>query len=119
MPLLTAADITAMRATLNQSLPGTAVIYSRSYVSDSGGGGTMSFTAAGTVAARIAPLTALEEVTGDRLAPEANWVVTLPAETTISEDSQVVIGGGTFTVEAVRGPRSFELSRRVEVSKVV
>ena len=107
-----------MRGVLNQTLPGTAVIYSRSYTSDSGGGGTLGWTAAGTVSARLAPLTASEQVTGDRLAPEANWVLTLPANTSISEDSRVVVNGGTFEVETVRGPRSYELSRRVEVSKV-
>lgn len=119
MTLLTAADITNMRTVLDQSLPGTAVIYARSYTSDGGGGGTIGFTVSGTVSARIAPLTASEEVAGDRLAPEANWLLTLPANTSITADSQVVMGGGTFAVEAVHGPRSFEVSRRVEVSKVV
>ena len=119
MSLLTAADITAMRTTLNQSLGGTAVIQSRSYTSDSGGGGTLTWTNSGTVSARISPLTASEEVTGSRLAPEANWIVTLPANTSITEDSRIVMAGTTYEVEAIRGPRTWEVSRRVEVSEVV
>ena len=107
-----------MRGVLERSLPDTAVIHTRSYVSDGGGGGTLGYTAAGTVSARVAPLTGSEGVTAGRLSPDARWVVTLPAGTSVSEDSRIVISGTTYEVEAVRGPRSFELSRRVEVSEV-
>lgn len=118
MSLLSSGDLAAMRGVLAESLPETAVIQTRSYTSDGGGGGTLAYTAGGTVDARIAPLSGSEETIGERLSPNAQWVVTLPANTTVSEDSRIVISGTTYEVEAVRGPRSYELSRRVEVSEV-
>jgi HK97 gp10 family phage protein/SPP1 family predicted phage head-tail adaptor len=108
MSLLSAADLTSMRGVLNDSLPDSAVIQSRTYTSDSGGGGTATWTAGGTVACRIAPVSGDERAIGGRLSPDAKWIVTLPANTSVSEDQRLVISGTTYEVEAVRGPRSFE-----------
>jgi head-tail adaptor len=116
--LLSAGDLTAMRGVLDRSLPESCVIQGGTITSDSGGGGTLAWTNSGTVSCRVAPMRADEQVTGGRLSPDADWIITLPAETNISEESRIVTGGRTFEVDAVRSPRSFEVSCRVEVSEV-
>lgn len=115
--MLTPADITRMRATVEQALPGTAVIQSGTLTSDNGGGWTEAFTAAGTVACRVAPISGTEREIGGRISAEAEYIVTLPAETTVAPDDRIVVGAITYNVVAVRD-RDWELSRRVEVRKV-
>jgi head-tail adaptor len=115
--MLSTSDITNMRATLAQSLPGTAVIQAGTLTSDGGGGYSEAFSAAETVACRVAPLTGTEREVGGRVSSEAEYVITLPAETTVETDDRIVVGGITYNVVAVRD-RSWEISRRVEVRKV-
>jgi hypothetical protein len=47
--------------------------------------------------------------------PETEFIFTLPAETSITEDAQIVYSGGTYDVIAMPYPRSYEVSRRVQV----
>jgi len=112
--MLQDTEIAAMRATAAGSLPGTAVINSGTLVSDGGGGYAESFGAGGTVPCRIAPANAGEGEVGGRISSDAEWIITLPAETSVDTDDQIVSGGKTFTVVAIRGPRSYEVTRRVE-----
>lgn len=116
--MLTAAELDEMRETLEDSLPDTAVIQTSGWVSDGGGGGTTSWTAAGTVPCRVAPLSGEERVEGARVDPDAQYVFTFPWDASVTTDSQVVCSGGTFAVTAAREPRSWELSRRVEAKEI-
>ncbi len=117
--MLTASELTAMRAVVNTSLAGTAIIERGTLTSDSGGGYTEGWSSAGTVSCRIAPLGGMEDVTGSRISADADWMLTVPFDTSITENDRVVSAGGTFTVRAVRTPRTFELSRRAEVERIV
>jgi head-tail adaptor len=120
MSLLSDSDVESMRATMAESFPDTAVIKTPQVVGDSGGGGTTSWTAAGTVGCRIAAFgSGAERNIADRLAEEAEWIVSLPAETAITTSDRVTINNTDFNVIAMSAPRSWELSRRVEVSEVV
>lgn len=119
MTLLSDADLDGMRGVLNESLPDTAVIYASSYVSDGGGGGTTSWVAGGTVSCRVGPVSGDEAVFGDRISADAEWIVTLPAETSITTNSQIAVGSKVYRVEALRAPRSYEICRRVEVKEIV
>lgn len=116
--MLSTTDLTSMRAVAEQALPGTAVINSGTLTSDGGGGYSEAFTASGTVACRVAPVTGSERELGDRIAADAEYVITLPAETSVETDDRIVTGGVTYNVVAVRD-RSWEITRRVEVRKVV
>lgn len=107
-----------MRTVAEQALPGTAVIQSGTLASDGGGGWTETFTASGTVSCRVAPVTGVENEVGDRVAAESQYVITLPAETTVETDDRIVVAGVTYNVTAVRD-RSWEVTRRVEAEKVV
>jgi head-tail adaptor len=107
-----------MRATASEALPGTAIISSQTFASDGGGGGSLTWTAGGTVDCRIAPLNGSEGERAERIAADAEYIVTLPQGTSVTTNSQLAIGGGTFAVEAIRD-RSYEVTTRVEVSKIV
>lgn len=119
--MLTAGEIAEMRGIANQTLAGTAVIQGGTVVSDSGGGGTLTWANRGTVDCHISPILVRgerEDVEGGRIDQQADWIVTLPANTTISVKDRIVIDSTFYEVEAVRAPRTWELTRRVEVSQV-
>lgn len=114
--MLTDTELSGMRATALDSLPGTAVIQSQSFVSDGGGGGSQSWSASGTLACRIAPLTGDERETADRVAPYADYVITLPFDAGVDTGSRLLIDGDTYNVEAIRD-RSWQATTRVEATK--
>jgi len=120
--MLSAAELTRMRTIAQEALPGTAVVQNGTLVSDNGGGYTETFAprAGGTVSCRVAPITArggAEGVDGDRITPDAQYIITLPAETTVETDDRIVAGGIIYNVVAVRD-RSWEITRRVEAQKI-
>lgn len=108
-----------MRAVAAQALPGTAVIQTESFTDDGGGGGTLGWSAAGTVSCRIAPMTGSERDIADRVAEDAESVVTLPADTDIDASDRLLIDGRTYNVLHVRERDAWELTRRVEVGESV
>ena len=115
--MFTAAELTSMRATAAEALPGTAIIQSQGWVSDGGGAGTTTWTPAGTSDCRIAPVGGQggrEEEQGDRITAHAEFIVTLPSDITVTTDDRIVIGSATYNIEAIRD-RSWNLSTRVEV----
>lgn len=117
--MLTDAEIAAMRTTAGAALPGTAVIQTQTWQSDGGGGGTTAWTASGTVDCRIAPVGgsgASEGIEGNRISAEAEFVATLPYNAAVTNNSRLIIDGGTFNVEAIR-IRSWSMSTRCEVRK--
>jgi hypothetical protein len=122
MNLLTAGEIAQMRETLEDSFSGTAVIQSGTIGDDSGGGGTATWSAAGTVECRVASLSGAERELGNRLAEDAKWVLTLPQSATVTTDSRFVITGaghnGTFEALAIRAWTP-SLSTRIECREVV
>jgi head-tail adaptor len=114
--MLSAGELAAMRETAETALPGTAVVSSLAFASDSGGEGTATWTPSGTVDCRIAPIRGTEREMGDRISADAEYVVTLPSDVTITTDSRVAISGTNYSVEAIRD-RSWNLTTRVEVTK--
>lgn len=120
MSLLSDTDLASMRSTLDESLPDTAIIQSGTVVPDGGGGGTTTWLNAGTVACRLSPIRGNEQIEGARISPEAEWVVTFPAETSIDRDDRVSIAAQDFTgaITALRAPRSWELCVRAECKEI-
>jgi head-tail adaptor len=114
--VLTDPELNRMRTMAGSALPGTAVIQSQAYVSDGGGGGSVTWSNSGTVPCRIAPLGGDERLIGGRISPDADSVITLPWDTSVTEGSRIVASGGTFNVEHVRD-RSWELTTRLEAKK--
>lgn len=118
--MLTATELASMRVIATSALPDTAVVSSGTFVSDSGGGGSIAYVPSGTVDCRIAPVAVAEgeRTSGGRISADAEYVVTLPFDVEITTDSQLEIDGETYHVELIRD-RSWNLSTRVEVQKVV
>lgn len=115
---LTQDELEAMREHAEITMPDSAVIERPSWVSDGGGGGTASFLAVGTVPCRINPMVPPENaevVAGNRLESNVRHVVSLPAGTEVRLTDRLSIGNVKYSVSAIRGPRSFEITRRVEV----
>ena len=119
--MLSTDDLTAMRATLDASLPDTCTVYRLTRTSDGAGGYTEAWNATGSaVACRISPVSSgYEREVAGKLAAVAAWVVTLPQGTDVTAQDKVVAGSRTFQVLAVLAVRSWEISRRVIVQEVL
>jgi hypothetical protein len=72
------------------ALSATATIFSRTFASDSGGGGSATWVTAGTVACRIDPLTAYSRITAGAIDERSTHIVTIPPGT-IDVQNRVVI----------------------------
>jgi hypothetical protein len=110
-----------MRAVLNSSLPDTAVIQAGTVTDDIGGGGTLTWAAAGTVDCRVSPIRSVadtEDLLAGRITSDSNWVLTFAADANVDTENRVVTGGNTYEVNAVLAPRSWELSTRTIATKV-
>lgn len=120
--MLTASELTAMRSTLDASLPDSAIIKTPTWVSDGGGGGTTTYTASGTVDCRVTPGAGVagvgEVVRGNRLDPDVDALFTFPYDTAIDANDVIELSGRTFSVKAVAEPRSWSVSLRVDVKEV-
>jgi len=108
-----------MRDTAEETFDGTAVIQAKTFVSDGGGDGTATWSPSGTVACHISPVSGLEREIAERITSDADWVVTVPALTTVTPRNRVVVAGTTYNIEAARAPRTWELTRRLEVTELV
>lgn len=116
--MLSAGDLESMRATLEASLPGTAIIQSKTVVSDGGGGGTASWTAAGTVACRLSPLrSGGETMEGDRVTPDARFAITLPWDASVTEANRLSIASEIYSVTQVMD-RDWKIGTRLEARRV-
>lgn len=94
---------TQLRGLAWLALSDTGQVGAGSIVSDSGGGGTASWTYGGTIPCRLDPLTGDEGVVGSRLHDRSTHLITVPVGTAVDgEDRFVVAGRGTFEITAVR-----------------
>lgn len=108
-----------LRGLLWLSLSETAHIVTEAFVSDGGGGGSVTFTPAGTIPCRIDPVgqQRLGGVRGGRIDERSTHLVTLPPNTAVDSTQQIAIDGrGTFEVTALR-EQTREMARMVEVIK--
>lgn len=100
-----------MRSAVALLMPDTAIISELSVTSDGGGGGSISWQVAGTVPARLSPLSASSEAdVGERLSTNVQWEIMVPAGTEVSAENRVQIGSQEFDVTGVRAPASWELA---------
>lgn len=114
--MLTEAELARMRTTLNDSLPGTCVIWRATAGTADGAGGYSggSVTASGTVICRVQPITPhpAQTMEAGQLIVTNAWVVTVPALSDVTSRDRIASGGQTFEVLGVLGTRTYELSRR-------
>jgi len=118
--MITAAELDAMRTTLNSSLPDTAQIKRKTLTSDNAGGYTEAWNTVATVACRVSPTGQLpqERVIAERLTATSIWTLTLPALTDVRAEDRIAVGARTFEVVGVLA-RSDELCRRMVCVEVI
>jgi len=113
MPLLTATEIADMRAVQSDTLPDTVVIWRYTSASDSMGGQTETWTAAGTTNGRMSVAGGgREDLIAERLTAADVWVVTVPQGTVVYERDRLVVGSRTVEVETVGEHAAWETARR-------
>lgn len=117
--MISAAELSAMRSTVQSSLPGTVVVVRSTATSDGMGGQDEVWAAAGTVAARISPAGAgADNIMGGEFQNVAPWVVTLPAGTDVTDRDRLTYAGQTFEITGSSDPRSWATSIRLECKEV-
>lgn len=118
--MLSPGELASMRETLEASLPGTAVIQTRTVTSDGGGGGSATWSASGTVPCRLGPGVRQgegEQVDGDRVTPDAQALVTVPFDAEVTESQRLAINGAVYSVTRV-SDRDWKIGTRIEVRRL-
>lgn len=121
--MLSAAQLTSMKATQIEALPGLCTISAKTEASDGMGGRTESWSAvAGNVACRLSPLAAMgadvEEVVMERFQGRGLWQLTIPSTQAITNLQRVTVGSTVYEVVQVRDGANWETARRVILARI-
>ena len=116
--MLTNLELTTMREIINALLPDTCGIISYTYASDGAGG--MVETASGTITAscRLDKQSGSEKTAAGELIPFTGWVLSLPYDTTITEQNRVTHGGYTYNVLSLNADASWKAVTRAMLERV-
>lgn len=119
---LTAAELTAIRADINQLMPDTCTIQSVSTSQNNIGEAVRSYSNRGTaISCRLDPMTGPKEeygLFGAVLETEGNWILTLPYDQTITVTDRVIKSNTTFEVVYVDPEKSWKASVRAVLKEV-
>lgn len=113
-------ELHTARETSDAFLPGTAVISSKTAVSDGQGGQTWTYAASGTADARLAAENT-QPRSGEiasRTASVTSWILTLPADTTILATDRVAFDSNTYEVISIMDRDPEEIARRVRLVRI-
>lgn len=116
--LLTANDLTWMRAQQERILPGTVVVYRASLTENGMGGYRETWQAIGTATGRIYPINqrgAAEFVAGAQVISESKWAATLPVGTDVVAADRLKVGGRTWEVVKVNNDEDYMTAVRCDV----
>lgn len=118
---LSTLELSNLRHEAGHFWPETGVIWRATEASDGQGGMLQTWAAVGTVSCRISPAGAgREQIAAEKLTAVAPWMITLTQGTTVYESDRIVIStAGTFEVQAVMAPRSYEVHRRLLCTEAV
>lgn len=116
MAMLTDAELAQLRSDVLDLLPGSVVVQRRSSgTADAYGyGGSVSYAAVGTVAARVDPLStsANREVIGARDTDTEFRQLTVPYGADIAAGDRVVFDGRTYEIRTLSDDHSLRAVRR-------
>jgi hypothetical protein len=115
---LTNGELANMREVIASLMPDTCGIVSYTYASDGAGG--MVETASGTATAicRLDKQKGTEKLTSGAITPFTGWVLSLPYDTTITEQNRVTHGGYTYNVLSVNTDASWLAVKRAMLERV-
>ncbi len=116
--MVSAAQLTQMRADVTSSLTDTATIQTRSLSNDGAGNAVESYSGSTTIACRLRFASGgkpsyPKQRSGDQSQPQQLWIVTLPYNASVSETDRLTINGETYEVVTANEERSIELCKRV------
>lgn len=111
-------DLSFMRETQTDALPGTAVIQGTVSTSDGQGGYYEGWSALGTVPARLYPVNRrayAEGIGGAQLISETTWHITMPWDTVVDARNRVLMEGRTWEIVSVNNDENWRTAIRCEV----
>lgn len=120
--MISAGELAEMRTELDASLPDSCAIQRPTDASDGALGQTRTYGTVATLACRLAPRNfdrQDEQAIADRETAIRAQLITFSAGADVRERDRIVAGGRTFEVQSIDGPRSWELSRRVQALEVL
>lgn len=112
--MLTADELTALRATAAETLTETVLVKRAVLTSDGAGGQTATWPATTvTTTGRLAPSRSPVEIAlAERVAAVQGWTVTLPQGTDARARDRLYVGARVFEVLGVLAAETFETARR-------
>lgn len=101
-------QLTAIRTQVNATLLGAGTIYTYARTADGIGGGTVAYTASGTVACTVAPPkpAGREVIIADGVRNVSQWTIAMPWGTTVDLRDRVASMGHTFEVAATNAAQT-------------
>jgi len=110
--MLSASDLTTMRAAQALALPDTATRTRKTYVSDGMGGQTPSESTT-SYACRLAPTSGRELEVAARVTSAVTFTVTLPYDADVVASDELTVNGRTFQIVAVLRGEAWQTALRV------
>jgi SPP1 family predicted phage head-tail adaptor len=117
--ILSAAELADMRAAVEELMPDTCNLLTSTYTPDGAGGGTLTWgTVSAAVACRLDIESGMEQIAGGAMQPFTRTVLSIPYDTTITNEYRVEHGGYIYNVKATNLDQSWPIVKRVELSRV-
>ncbi len=112
--MLTAADLSYMRSSINELFPDTCNILSGGWSSDGEGGQVETWgTLTPSVGCRVDYKVGKESNTGASLVPYQQAVISFAYDVTVSPANRIQVGSNLFSVQAGNGGQSWKCVSRV------
>jgi SPP1 family predicted phage head-tail adaptor len=117
--VLGTAELNAIRAVIDTTLPDTCAIVRGTAVMDGQGGNSTTWgTVAGTVNCRMDMRGGKEATAAGAVQPYSTYVLSLTHDQSIQTNDRVIFGGGTFNVMSVNASQSWIGVKRAVLEKV-
>lgn len=101
-----AAEIELIRSELEvMCMPDYGTILAVTEASDGAGGVSTSWAspASGTIKCRLDSVSGKKYLSGGFLDPYHSWMLTMPHDTTLTEDNRIAVNSGTYTIKSITG----------------
>jgi hypothetical protein len=118
MSAIDSTMLTAMRDAIGELLPDTCQVVTITLTENGQGGQTESRATASAVPFRLDVLTGREQIAGGALQPFTSYKGSLPYNTTVTTDSQLLHNSVNYAVTAVNTNQSWIAVKRVDLEKL-
>jgi head-tail adaptor len=106
--MLSAADLSYMRSSINELFPDTCNILSLSWSSDGEGSQTEAWGTLSSSACRVDYGHGKEAVTGAALMPYQKAVISMPYDAVVTTANRIELGSNVFSIQAVNQAQSWQ-----------